>query len=128
MKRLICALAAAMLVLPAAGETLKTGPVVKDARDMCVSGLKAERFKAAGALCGCYSNKLKRWADAEKGYEQQLKLWTIMADLMPDDTTDEEFYRRVAETGISRNEIDEAIILNFYDVQDFIESCAAPYK
>lgn len=128
MKHLILALAATLLILPASAETLKTGPVIKESRKVCVAGLKAEGFKAAGKLCECFAGKLKGWADAEEGHEQQLRLWSIKSDALPQDMSDEEFYRRVGEAGISRNEIDAAMMLNFYEIQDFIEACAEPYR
>lgn len=117
-----------MMILPASAETLKPGPVIKESRKMCVSGLKAEGFKAAGALCGCYAGKLKTWTNDVKGKEQQLRLWTLKADLLPEDVSDEEFYRRTEQAGLGRADIDAAMILNYYDVQEFIESCAEPYQ
>lgn len=128
MKHLIFAAAAALLILPASAETLKTGPVIKEMKKVCVAGLKAEGFKQAGAYCNCFTGKLKSWANAETGVEQQMRLWTIKSDLLPEGTTDEEFFRRAGEAGISKADMETAMILNYYALEDIMASCAEPYE
>lgn len=128
MKHLILAAMASLLILPASAETLKTGPVIKEMKKVCVAELEAEAFKQAEAYCNCLTGKLKKWANAETGIEKQKRLWTIQIDLLPEETTDEEIYRRTEEAGISRADLETASIVNFYDIEEFLDTCAAPYE
>ena len=42
--------------------------------------------------------------------------------------SDEEYFRRVSEAGISRNDMETALIVNYYDVEEFMYACAEPYQ
>ena len=125
MKRLFLAIAACLIALPASGEVLTKPPVIKEMRQMCTRETKALGVPKARSYCACVSKAAIKWVDgAENDKELQIRLWSLKNDMLPEETPDEELFRRTAEAGIDREEMTAALFLNFYEIDAFYTSCA----